>query len=507
MKRVAPADSANLRREKETIAIICEIYGQNSNGIVIQSTFMKRIFLLLFLFILAGDVVSQQTLSMKEYLQVVKTYHPLTKAAALDVEIASAGIRSARGAFDPIFQNEISRKEFGGLLYYNLQTTEIKIPTWFGLTISGGIQTLNGNRTDPTDTKGNTSFLGVSFPVAKGLLMDERRAALQTAKIYQSLSVEQQRNAVNDLMFEAAKAYWSWWQQYLAQRIIEVAARNAEQRFYLIKKACLLGDRPAIDTIEALAQWQNFRLQQNETELSVRNTLLALSVYLWTADGTPYVLPGGIEPVEEKTAAPFIDTASLAAQLPLHPYIRQYQYKKEALEVQRKAKFQSLLPAVYLKYNQLNKTQEVWKNISSPWFDNNYRYGISVALPLRLSEGRGEYRKAKLKITQTLLERDNVMASQQVKLRQYGNEYSQLRQQIALQKEVLSAYAALQHGEEVRWRNGESSLFVINTREQRKLESELKLTELRAKQGKALAAMFWTAGVLEGNDNQTPDVK
>ena len=440
---------------------------------------------------------AQQTMSLEEYLSAVRIYHPIAKQAAIGVEIAKAEVTSARGAFDPTISNSISRKELDGLLYYDHQISELKIPTWYGVEVVTGIESLSGQRTSTPDTKGNSSYIGLSVPVAKGLLMDRRRADLQQAKIYQDLSEQEQRAILNNLLYDAAKAYWNWWQQYQVQLLFRQAVSNAVERFRLVKAAYQIGERPAIDTVEALAQLQSFQILEQEIDLGVSNTQLDVSVFLWQQNGEAYtlpqaIIPQGVSPVMLEAIQP----ERLLQQVQQHPELQQYRFKLEALQVEKRLKFQSLLPSVYLKYNQLNKSHDLTKSFSTPWLQNNYRYGISVGVPLRFSEGRGEYRKAKLKIEQTELQQLNKRVSLEIKMRQYYNEWGQLQQQIQLQQKAIASYQQLQRGEEIRFFNGESSLFLINSREQKTIEARQKLVELQGKEQKARASVLWAAGAL-----------
>lgn len=459
---------------------------------------MKR---LLFVagFLLSGTwAFAQPTMSLEEFLGAVRTFHPLARQAAIGVEIARAEITSARGAFDPVLQNNISRKEFGGVLYYDHQLSEVRIPTWYGVDLVAGIESLTGQRTSTPETKGNSSYFGFSVPVAKGLLIDRRRADLQQAKIFQDLSVQEQRALINDLLYDAARAYWNWWQQYQVQLLFRQAVRNAEERFRLVKAAYQIGERPAIDTVEALAQLQSFRILEQDVNLGVANSQLDVTVFLWQQNGEAYSLPQTVVPQGAATAMlEAFQPERLLQQVQQHPELQQYRFKLEALQVEKRLKFQSLLPSVYLKYNQLNKSHDLSKAFSTPWLENNYRYGVTVGLPLRLSEGRGEYRKAKLKIEQTELQQLNKRVSLETKLRQYYNEWRQLGQQILLQQQAIASYQQLQRGEEIRFFNGESSLFLINSREQKTLEARQKLLELQAKEQKARASVLWAAGTLQ----------
>lgn len=457
---------------------------------------MKRKLSLLIPFLMVAGSLFSQTLSLEEFLGMVKKFHPVARQAAIGVEIAKAEVTTARGGFDPLFQNEIARKEYGGLLYYDQQITEVKLPTWYGIDVVAGVESLSGARTSTPDTKGNSSYFGFSLPVAKGLLMDKRRAALQQAKIFRNLSVQEQRAVLNDLLYEAAKAYWAWWEQHQVQALFQQAVKNAEQRFRLVKTAFQLGDRPAIDTIEALAQLQSFLIRQAEISLDITNAQLDITVLLWTEAGDAYALPPTVVPQRQPVALESMQLKGLLQQVQQHPALQGYRFKLEALNVERRLKAQSLLPSVYLKYNQLNASHDLTKTFSTPWLQNNYRYGVAVSLPLRLSEGRGDYRKAKLKIEQTEFEQVSKRVTLQTKVQQSYNEWKNLQNQMVLQQSAVASFASLQRGEEVRFQNGESSLFLINARELKTLEAQQKMIELQSKEQKAAAGTLWAAGVL-----------
>lgn len=459
---------------------------------------MRRLLLVLSLLFLHTFSKAQPTLSLEEFMGLVKTYHPIARQAALGVEIAKAEVTSARGAFDPLLQNDISRKEFGGLLYYDHQVSEIKIPTWYGIDVVAGIESLSGERTSTPDTKGNTSYFGFSVPVAKGLLMDRRRADLQQARIFRDLSVQEQRAILNDLLYEAAKAYWSWWQQYQVQLLFRQAIQNATERFRLVRAAYRIGERPAIDTVEALTQLQTFQIASLDVDLATANSQLDVTVFLWQQNGEAYTLPQAVMPqMPLPVVLEAMQPDRLLQQVQLHPELQQYRFKLASLQVEKQLKFQSLLPSVYLKYNQLAKSHNLTKSFNTPWLENNYKYGVAVSVPLRFSEGRGEYRKAKLKIEQTELQQVTKLVSLQTKVRQYYNEWRQLNQQIQLQQQAIASYVQLQRGEETRFANGESSLFLINSREQKTLEARQKLIDLQSKEQKARASVLWSAGALQ----------
>lgn len=463
----------------------------------------KIIFLLLILCtqaLVAQDSV--HTLSARQVMEIVKRYHPVALQAGILVEQAKADLVSARGQFDPVFENEAAQKTFEGTAYYSYNRPEISIPTWFGIEVKAGLEYLSGNRTDPVDTKGESSYLGISIPLAKNLLMDKRRAALQSAKIFRQASVAERRNMLNQLMLDALKSYWSWVKEYQLYQVMNEAVAINENRFRWVRSAYQLGDRAAIDTTEVLAQWQQFELLRSQAWLNFQNAGLELSVYLWTAGAQPYELPSNIipqEPLREISVmnqpVPVLNEL-LNAAVSNHPELRLYQYKLQALNIERKLKFQELLPVVNFRYNQLGRGYDVWKTATSPYFENNYRYGLSISIPLRLSQGRGEYKKARLKINYAELELEQKKRQVENKVRSYFNELLALKEQVKWQEQSWRNYLQLQRAEELRFRSGESSLFLVNARETKALEALQKLLELKAKYFVSENTVRWAAGNL-----------
>lgn len=468
---------------------------------------MKPVKYFLFLIAIALQLVANgqdtlKKLSALQVLEIVRQYHPIAKQADIFVEKAKADVLIARGMFDPTIQNEASQKTFDGIDYYNYNRPSVSIPTWFGVELTAGLEYLSGSRTDPVETRGESSYIGISIPLAKNLLMDKRRAALQSAKIFRTASQAEKRNMLNNLLLDATTSYWNWVKQYQVYRIMEEAVTVNEKRLAMVKMAYRLGDRPAIDTTEALAQLQQFELQKSQAWLEFQNTGLELSLYLWAANSTPYNLPEGIVPADE-LAAMDISTLLLPELNALletarnnHPELLIYNFKLGVLGIEKKLKFQELLPNVNFRYNQLGRGYDVLKTATGPLFENNFQYGLTLGIPLRLSQGRGEYKKAMLKITETKLQQNQKMLQVENKIKSYFNELLALQSQVSLQEKAWKNYLALLRGEEARFRAGESSLFLINARENKTLESLQKLQELKAKYFITENKLKWAAGSL-----------
>jgi outer membrane protein TolC len=444
---------------------------------------------------------SLQSLNFKSFLNIVKAYHPVAKQAGIVVQKADANLIAQRGAFDPVLNTGGSDKTFDGTVYYRNNSTQLNIPTWYGIEVQTGIEYLTGSRNDPQETLGKTSFAGISIPLAKNLLMDKRRAALQQAKIMQQASIQEQKLMLNDLLMEATEAYWQWVQGWLAYKTWQQVIDVNQRRYNLVKAAYRNGDRPAIDTTEALAQLQQFEYFQNDALLNWQNAGVQLSGFLWRSDNTAYNLPVTVTPQEKKeelyNAVVFPELELLITQAKNnHPDLLLYNFKLNALQIERKLKFQELLPRLDFKYNQLGKGYDVAATATKTLFDNNYKYGITFSMPLRLSSGRGEYKIAKLKINETQLQQNQKQIDVVNKVKQYYNQLVNYQTQVTLLQKNYAAYLQLQRGEEIKFFNGESSLFLVNSRENKTQETLLKLIEAAVKLNKTALGLQWAAGQL-----------
>jgi outer membrane protein TolC len=449
-----------------------------------------------------NEVTNPAILTPEDFINIVKKYHPVIKQADINIEKARAGIVVARGGFDPSVYLNSEQKTFDGKYYYQYTNPELKIPTWYGIEVKAGLENNGGQFLNSESTGGKTSYLGVSVPVAKNLVMDKRRAALQQAKIFKLQTESERLNQTNDLLFEAYSSYWNWVKEYQLYQILSDAVKVNESRFALVKIGYRQGDRPAIDTVEALVQLQNFQFLQNESWVKFKNAGVDLSAFLWLPDNNYYQLKDEVSP-DAKWQVQNIRDASLGildeiiytARL-THPKLKIFDFKLQDLEIERKLKFQSLLPTVNLKANLLNKGYDVFKGVGPGFYQNNNKFGIDIGMPLRLSEGRGAYKMARLKITETNYAVSLQQQSIENKIRNYYNELTGLQKQINIYEQAYINYQTLFRGEDTRFKIGESTLFLLNSRENKVLEALQKLTELKAKFYKAQAALQWAAGQL-----------
>ncbi len=441
-----------------------------------------------------------QVLSPEKFIEQVRTFHPIAKQANIKVEKANAAFLSARGGFDPTIELDASRKTFDGKNYYFSTNPELKLPTRIGgMDIKAGVEDNGGLFLNNQITRGQSSYLGVEMPLLKGLLIDQRRANLQQAVLFSQQSVQDRLKMQNDLLFDAYNAYWQWAGSYQLFSIYRQFLQVSLDRFRLVKLAYQNGDRALIDTIEALTQVQQFQLLQADAKAKLVNAQLELANFLWNENDAAYLLNDNLVPdtVQFQLYLAVEDPEQLINRANTeNPTLRSLAFELEALEVQRKLKFQSLLPSLNIKANLLNQGFNVMKDFGGALLQNNYVWGVQFKIPIFLREGQGAYKQAKLKIAETNYELNAKQWSTANKIRSYYAESILLKEQIAAAQQAYNGYTALLKAETLRFQNGESSLFLLNTRENKVIETAEKLIQLRAKYLKASYGISWAAGLI-----------
>lgn len=474
----------------------------------VQKAGAKRSLLLVFMLLIfvlnTTSVVSaqQQVLTLDNVLDIVVKFNPIARQASLSVDSAKASQLAARGAFDPAFYVNNQQKTFDGKNYYFYTNPELKIPTWYGVDVKAGLEDNGGDGLTREATAGRTSYVGVSMPFLKNLATDKRRTVLQQARIMVRQSEAARLNELNNLLYDAASAYWNWVREYQVYNVFKNVIAVNEQRLNLVRRSFLGGDRAAIDTVEALTQLQNFQFLASEAQYRWLASGLELSNFLWLEKEQPYQLTSAITPdtawnivnIQQQPIPP-LEEALLTARVN-HPKIQTFDRKLEALQAERRLKFQSLLPTLNFNYNFLTKGYEPWKGVGQNLFQNNYKYGIEFALPLFLRQGRGDYKIAKIKIQSTGLQKDQATLEIENKVRDYFNQLLTLKEQVKIYEGAYENYAKLLRAEEVKFSIGESSLFLLNSRENKLLETKQKLLELKTKFFKGLVALQWASGSL-----------
>ena len=438
---------------------------------------MKKI-LILFLFIginLHGQNLVSREFTYNEFIGYVKKYHPLVKNANLEINKAQANMMVARGGFDPNIEVDFSKKQFKNNEYYSILNSSFKIPTWYGIDIKAGLDNSEGIYLNPENTLPNQGLtsLGISVPLGQGLIINQRMADLRKAKVQIQLSQSERKIEAIGILFDASVAYFNWKKTFSEFQLYEEFTKNAQIRFEGIQSLIKQGDKPAIDSIEAGIIVKNRLLGIEESRLKLAKAKLELSNYLWLENNIPFELSDDLIPeinleLSIQETLKTNDLMNNQVSLSEHPKINALQNKIEILNIDRKLKANMLMPKIDLGYSYL----------SEPSYINNYQFkdykvGMNFYFPLFLRKERGNLKLAKFKVQETefllkfeQLQLQNKINAQKIELKSY-------LKQIEIAKSISDDNNKMLKSEEKLFLFGESSLFIINTRENNLVTAKL----------------------------------
>jgi outer membrane protein TolC len=143
-----------------------------------------------------------------------------------------------------------------------------------------------------------------------------------------------------------------------------------------------------------------------------------------------------------------------------HPKINALENKIAILEVDRKLKANNLLPKLDLGYHYLSEPN-YWSETNF----NNYKIGINFTYPLFLRKERGSLQMAKFKIQDTQFALDFERVQLKNKINAQQTEIKSIEKQQQLITDLVQDNTQMLRSEERLFSVGESSIFLINTRE------------------------------------------
>jgi outer membrane protein TolC len=429
--------------------------------------------------------------------------HPAAAQAGITGDMGKALLLSARGNFDPVMQAEYRDKAFDGKNYYNALLGEFKIPTRLGIDFKAAYELNDGARLNPENYTPNQGLVmaGVSVPIGQGLWTDKRRNALRQAKAMAEMNNAEQIQELNDLLLEVASDYFEWYFRYYAFEQVDEGYKLAVERLNFVKERIKFGDLAAIDSIEASIEVQQRYIQRLQAAINLLNATLQLSNHIWNENKQPAFLAPDIKPLLINTDSIFISIPNpenlVQSALNNHPKLLFYRAKIKQIDADRRYKADLLKPNLRLDYNFLQESLVVNDfNTINPDYRANYKLGLVFKYPLLLRKERGDLKLAKLKLSDAEFELTQQTRELENKIRASSNEFSNMPQLLKAQRELVDNYFILRDGEQERFKNGESSLLIINIRERSLIESQIKYIEQIGKAALAKEKLLWNAGVL-----------
>lgn len=462
---------------------------------------MKKLSLL-FVFISFVSFSQQKAtnvLSLEECIGYVKKNHPVLKQAKLITSTNQAKLMKARGAFDPKIEVDYSKKDFKNTDYYQQLNSTFKIPTWYGIELKANYENNSGKFLNPQYNTPEDGLynVGVSVPLARNLFINKRMATLKQAKLYTKQGTLQQQLLINTILLDAIVAYLDWNQYYQQYTIYQEYYVNADVRLKNVVKNFKAGDKAAIDTLEASINLKARKLALEKANIKYIKSKIAFSNYLWIQNNIPMELKDAIIP-DVSTFSKIdiiLDTPKnhqVQDNFEEHPKLKLLALKRENLEINKRLKINNLLPKIDFQYNLLTSKVDSWNSFSPA----NYKNSLQVSVPLFLRKSRGDLRLAKLKLQDLDFEISSTKTILQNKIDATKQEIVSYQKQNDILKGLVNDYKVIVKSEERKFLLGEGSLFLINYREVKLIESNLKEIKNQYKYAKTKSKLVQLLGNL-----------
>lgn len=460
--------------------------------------------------VFAQEQDSSKVLSLTAIQAWISESHPLARSAALELDRAEAELLESRGLFDPKLFADWEQKHFDNKDYFAVGEGGLKIPTQFGAEFKATFNQTRGDFLNPMLNlpQNGQLNLGVSVNALQGLRIDEARSQKQQAEIELNRSQALFRNGLADLYITSSNIYWNWWTSYHQLQRYQEAVDLAEFRLEGIVESFVQGDKPAVDTLETFIQVQTRRNQYNDALIAYQQASLDLANFFGGDVDMANALLRQYQP--EREFQPEELPQSPSQQLLLqnlerqHPELIDLDRQREQLNIEQRWAREQMLPKLKLEYNFLGNGWNLMNALPSEGqsagvnqlLTQNFKWGVQFEMPILFRKARGKLEQVKVKAAQTELKREQKNISLTNKVKNYSLELQNLTQQIQLMEEMVGNYRRLLEAEQIKFDIGESSVFLLNSREQKLIESQLKLVKTKSSYLKAWWKLQWAAGVI-----------
>ena len=438
-------------------------------------------------FLLNGLTLNAQALlTLDEAMSWTLTEHPLAEIATLTESRAPLLARQAQGAYDPQLKGDYERKSYLGKEYYDFGNAGVEWQSPLGLVLGGGYYLpddgifINPERNVP---EAGQAYLSAKLPLLQGLLTDEARIGVQRAEVAGDRVRQTARVLRNELRYDLTLRYADW---AYATRVLAIAIATEaliEQRLANTIGLVANGDKPAIDTLESRVALGNQRLVRAQAAVDLELARRNLAELYWPLLDNENTIPG-----TALAAMPFaLDTTVWVGG---HPELRELTLDITDLELERRLAREKEKPKLNVSYSLLGDGLDFgpeYPGDDTPGvLSRAYKIGASLSYPIGNRQARSKTALTELKIQESTAK----LTSKRIALVRKAEAYQQAASVYGAQLDearlLVQQAERLLEAERTLFQLGESTQFLLNSREQSLQKARLTLAKLAFSYAKAV---------------------
>lgn len=420
------------------------------------------------------------TLELTHVLTSVADAYPLLSVARREQIVAEAEQLAALGAFDLGLRAGSSWAPEGFYEHHTGHGGLEQATGLWGLKVWGGYRLGSGDF-DPTfDGKrvtnhGGELALGARLPLLRGGSIDAARRDLWSSTLGREIA--ETELAMQRLVFEqsAAQAYWTWVEAGARLEVTRRLLSLAEDRQRAVQARAARGDISEMDAIDN----ERLVLRRRTLTISARRALeksaIALSLFLRDADGRPLrPLAQALPRSFPEPAAPLLGGLELDLQAALRgrPDLRRIAQERGQLAIE-------LAYAENLRLPQLDFSLTASQDLnrrrpSQTKGEFELTGGLEFSLPLQNRRARGKVLATRTKLEQLSDKERFLQEKVEAEVRDAISGLEAAFERVAQARQAARLAERLARAELRRFELGDTTVLVLNLREEGAAEAELR---------------------------------
>jgi outer membrane protein TolC len=234
--------------------------------------------------------------------------------------------------------------------------------------------------------------------------------------------------------------------------------------------------------------YQDRQIKLEQAFLDLQNKKAKMEIFLWENGFFPLELDSTVQPYPFESVPEFqstnLNSLNMDTLIDNHPVIIRNKYQIDLTDIEFRLKRESLKPTVQLKYNALMIND--FENGFDAYSTDNYTWGAKVSYPIFIRKERGAVELSRIKLQEQDLKLKDSRVKVAYQIQSAFNTYLSMQKQVKIYSETVKNYANLLQAEEQLFSMGESSMFMVNTRDQYLLDVQIKYVDILYQQYEAL---------------------
>ncbi|MEM9664943.1 MAG: TolC family protein [Bacteroidota bacterium] len=431
-------------------------------------------------------------LTLDVFLDQVLRSSPAALALRLESDRALAALLGARGGFDPTLVSGYEYKTQDNKDKLNVLRSGVALPLDLPMSPSLLLDYRRGvgSSIDPsvlTTEAGETRF-GVAFSPLQGFTTNTRRAALSRARLEPRRAEVLQTRGRHLILLEATQAFWTWVEAWQILQVNRELRALATQRRDLVVRRARAGETAAVDSVEAELAVVSRDGKVAAARRKAEEAGVKLAVFLWNEDGTPEVLRYAPPALPVLPPPPDSSQAVMTA-LTQRPELEEVALEQQEVQVDQRLARERLRPDLKLE-------AQVVSYDDSPLGVTDVKVGFKIDQPLFFRGGRSSVERAEIKGQALRFKQDLTRRKVRAEVEAVLVALRQSRRRVVAAERRVELAQRLQQAEQRRFELGESTLFLLNQREQDFAEAREERVSAQVEVLQAEATFRWATGTI-----------